>query len=67
MTDLHVWKTSQNITDKEIGSAVGVSATQIYRIRRGIYKPSSATAERLEALTGIPAWDFMRPDARQST
>jgi transcriptional regulator with XRE-family HTH domain len=67
MTDLHAWKTSNKKSDVEIAEIVGVSQATISRIKNGKQKPSPDTAEKLSRLTGIPAWEFIKPDARQST
>ena len=41
---------------------LGVSRVQVSRLRRGKHKPSLKLAVTLESLTGIPAWDWIRPD-----
>lgn len=49
-------------TDATLAGKVGVSRVQIYRIRNGSSKPSPKLAQRLSEITGIAAWDFLRPD-----
>lgn len=48
-------------TDETVASKVRVSRVQISRIRRGLSKPSPRLASELERVTGIPAWEFVRP------
>lgn len=50
-------------TDETLSGKTGVSRVQISRIRRGLSKPSAALAEELSRISGIPAWDFLKPDA----
>lgn len=48
-------------TDQTLAEKVGVSRVQISRIRRCQSKPSPQLAATLERVTGIPAWEFVRP------
>jgi transcriptional regulator with XRE-family HTH domain len=52
-------------TDEALAAKVGVSRVQINRIRRNLSRPSPKLAERLESVTGVPAWDFLRSDQTQ--
>lgn len=53
----------QALDDEGAAALIGISRSQVSRIKRGINKPSPETAVRLEAVTGIPAWDFLKPSA----
>lgn len=64
MADLNSWMDDAGESDESLAPKLGVSRVQVSRIRRGVNKPSATVAARLEELTGIPAWDFLRP-ARQ--
>ncbi len=61
MADLNTWMDGAGESDESLAPKLGVSRVQVSRIRRGVNKPSTAVAARLEELTGIPAWDFLRP------
>jgi transcriptional regulator with XRE-family HTH domain len=61
MTKFADWIAKKGLTEVETARLVGVSQAQISRIKRGLSKPSPVLAERLQTVTGIPAWDFIRP------
>lgn len=61
MNALATWMAAHNETDETVASKVDVSRVQVSRIRRGLSRPSLALAEKLEGLTGVAAWDFLRP------
>lgn len=54
-------------SDETLAPKIGVSRVQVSRIRRNINKPSPSVAAKLEELTGIPAWDFLRPSRLQES
>lgn len=54
------WMEDHGLTDAELAARVeGLSRSQINRIRRGESKPRPDKARLLEAVTGIPAADFV--------
>jgi transcriptional regulator with XRE-family HTH domain len=53
---------SSGETDETVAAKVDVSRVQISRIRRGLHKPSPRLAARLEEITGVSAWEFLRPE-----
>lgn len=55
MTQLETWMTANGVRDAELAEAVGISRSQICRIRQGKVAPSLAVAARIEAFTGVPA------------
>jgi len=61
MTVLKDWMADHNETDSSLAAKVGVSRVQVLRIRNGRSKPSPRLANRLEAVTSIAAWEFLRP------
>lgn len=61
MNALASWMTLTKQGDDTVAQKVGVSRVQISRIRRGLSKPSPDLAAKLEAISGVPAWDFVRP------
>jgi transcriptional regulator with XRE-family HTH domain len=48
-------------SDETLAEKAGVSRVQISRIRRDLSRPSPELADRLSKITGIPAWDFVKP------
>lgn len=61
MTALQRWMTENEKDDAAVAAAVGsISRSQVSRLRRGESRPSLKTAEALEALTGLPAWEFLK-------
>lgn len=52
---------AKKVSDEALAAQVGASRVQISRIRRNLSKPSPRLAEKLERITGLPAWDFLRP------
>jgi transcriptional regulator with XRE-family HTH domain len=63
MMNLASWMAERGETDESMSKKVGVSRVQITRIRNNTSKPSPKVAMELERVTGIPAWDFLRPEA----
>lgn len=63
MTKLSEWMTANEIDDAEMARRLDVSRVSISRIRRGLQRPSPRLAETMARVTGIPAWDFIRPEA----
>jgi len=61
MTPLGTWMKNAGESDKSLAAKLGVSRVQVLRIRNGVCKPSPKLAQALEKETGIPAWDFIRP------
>ena len=61
MGDLATWMRAAGEDDDSLAEKLGVSRVQVSRLRRKVCKPSPETAERLERLTHIPAWDFVKP------
>lgn len=61
MADLNAWMKGEGESDETLAPKLGVSRVQVSRIRRGVNRPSLTVAAKLEELTGIPAWDFLRP------
>lgn len=53
-------------TDETLAAKASVSRVQISRIRRDLSSPSPELAVRLEAITGIAAWEFVKPVAAKS-
>jgi transcriptional regulator with XRE-family HTH domain len=62
MTVLAAWMEKAGETDTSVAEKAGVSRVQILRIRHGVSKPSPRLALTLSGITGIPAWEFLRPD-----
>lgn len=62
MEQLKTWMTDAGETDETLAAKVNVSRVQISRIRRGLSRPSAPLAETLSQLTGIAAWDFLKPE-----
>lgn len=60
MNALASWMKASAETDETLAAKAGVSRVQISRIRRGLSRPSLRLAERLEPITGLPAWDLIR-------
>lgn len=59
MADLQQWMQDNERTDETLAQELGVSRVQVSRLRRRICKPSPATAQKLEAITAIPAAEFI--------
>lgn len=56
MTTLAEWMEKKALKDRDLASRVeGLSRSQISRIRRRKSRPTPETAQKLEAVTGIPA------------
>ena len=62
MTLLETWMEANGVGDDAVATETGVSRVQISRIRRGLSKPSPELALKLSSMTGIAAWDFVKPD-----
>jgi transcriptional regulator with XRE-family HTH domain len=63
MNQLAIWMSANSETDKTLAPKVEISRVQVSRIRRGIQRPRRELALRLEAVTQIPASDFIFGDA----
>lgn len=63
-TPFAAWLKSNGTNAKRFAQsgAVKISVSQAHRIAAGTHRPSLPLAAELEALTGIPARDFVRPD-----
>jgi hypothetical protein len=68
MNQLAKWMQTHNIDDAEMAAKIGinpltgkphVSRVQINRLRRDINRPRPDLARKLEAITSIPAGDFI--------
>jgi transcriptional regulator with XRE-family HTH domain len=66
MTILQNWMTSKGLKDLDLVEPLGRSRSQISRLRRGVSRPEPETVEKLAEITGIPAWDFLKPDNRSA-
>lgn len=53
--------TTNKKTRSEVARALGVTGVSVHRICRGEQTPSPALAEKLESLTGVPAWEWVKP------
>jgi transcriptional regulator with XRE-family HTH domain len=66
---LQEWKRLTKVTDEQLAAAVReetgeqISRSQINRIRKGLSNPRLKTAKALEAVTKIPAAQFMLGEA----
>ena len=49
--DLRTWRTSANLTLQSVGEAVGCTKTALSDIERGVRRPSTDLAKRIEAFT----------------
>lgn len=66
MTALQTWMDRNPAEhDGTLAPRIGVSRVQVSRIRRDVCKPSIATAQKLEVVTGIPAAKFVMGDAAE--
>lgn len=59
MSDLQSWMIKNAETDASLSEKIGISRVQVSRLRRGIHRPSIATARKLEKVTTIPAAEFV--------
>lgn len=59
MNALATWMTAAGETDDTVSAKVGISRVQVSRIRRSLSRPSPELAVKLEALSGVPAWDLV--------
>jgi transcriptional regulator with XRE-family HTH domain len=55
--------TQHGETDETMSGKLGVTRVQVSRLRRDKSKPSPELAVRLEEVTRIPAWDFVKPSS----
>lgn len=62
MADLAQWMTDNRETDQSLAPKIGVSRVHVSRLRRRVHKPSPELAVRIEQVTGIPAWEFLKPE-----
>lgn len=58
---LIAWLKANDLNAAKLAPIVGVHHSQLYRIVSGEQRASPKTAAALEAVTGIPAWDFVKP------
>lgn len=63
MHNLQEWMTENKESDETLAAKLAISRVQVSRIRRGINGASKATAQRIEALTGLPWHSFIEPSA----
>jgi transcriptional regulator with XRE-family HTH domain len=61
MKQLEAWMAEHGVDDGALAAQTDVSRVQISRIRRNLSRASPEVAAKLEAITGIPAWDFVKP------
>lgn len=61
MNALASWMDRADEGDDTLAEKVGVSRVQISRIRRNLSRPSPELAAKLEVVTGVPAWDLIKP------
>jgi transcriptional regulator with XRE-family HTH domain len=59
-TKLDVWMKAHGLCDREVALKIKISRVQVSRIRRGIHGASVKTAMRLQELTGLKWWTFVR-------
>lgn len=59
MHDLKTWMAEAKETDESLAAKVGVSRTQITRIKNGASGASKETALELERVTGIQWHEFI--------
>jgi len=65
MTALKDWMERKALSDADVAARIdGLSRSQVSRIRRGVSRPSPETAEKLAALTRIPAAKFIFGERR---
>lgn len=62
MIDLAHWMADNRETDQTLAPKIGTSRVHVSRLRRKIHRPSPELAMKLEAVTGIPAWELLKPD-----
>jgi predicted DNA-binding transcriptional regulator AlpA/DNA-binding Xre family transcriptional regulator len=65
-TPLQAWMSKKGLKDGQVAEQVGLSRTQVSRIRRGFVGASVPAAKRLEKLTGIHHWRFLAQSDRRS-
>lgn len=65
---LAAWMEKEGLNDAQVSVRLGrvISRSQVSRIRRGISVSTPKVAQLLEGLTGIPAWEFVRPETDRS-
>lgn len=59
MTYLEAWMRLNRETDQSLAPKIGISRVHVSRLRRGVHRPSRELAMKLEAVTAIPAADFI--------
>lgn len=63
MAELSDWMSNHRETDQTFAPKLGVSRVHVSRLRRGVHKPSPELAVKIEDITGIPAWELLKPDS----
>lgn len=63
ITALRDYRTTNGLTQSELGEKLGVSAETIYRWENGKRAPSLAGLQRISVKTGIPVEDLVAPAA----
>lgn len=58
-TTLKDWMDAKDKKDADVAALVGISRSQITRIRTGVSNPGRNTARKLEEVTKIPAARFV--------
>jgi predicted DNA-binding transcriptional regulator AlpA len=61
-TPLQRWMSDGGLRDGDVAKLTGLSRPQVSRIRRGVLGASVPAAKRLETLTGLRYWKFLRQD-----
>lgn len=59
MTILAKWMKDKGETDQTLAPKLGISRVHVSRLRRDVHKPSPELALKLEAVTAIPAGEFI--------
>ena len=60
-TPLAKWLETTATSPADLADVCGVHRSQIYRIKAGQQRARPELAQELERITGIPAWDFVKP------
>lgn len=63
MHDLGNWMKDRE-TDESLAKKLGISRVSVTRIRNGAHGASKDTALKLEAVTGIPWYEFIGPASK---
>lgn len=65
MTDLTTWMSKKKLSEVQLAERVGISQSQVNRIRRGVSGASPTTARKLAAVTGIAWHKFIKSEETQ--